>query len=129
MTDSGLRAGVWITMARADGERDDAMIRVGIGGWNFPEWRGTFYPKGLPQARAVSFVWNFCNDRQKDALRFGRKWHTGFDLNKLTAGSSKELGLHAAPSTPCASSTRSRALKSSARSCAGGAKSRSAGCP
>ena len=47
------------------------------------------------QARAVSFVWNFCNDRQKDALRFGRKWHTGFDLNKLTAGSSKELGLHA----------------------------------
>ena len=47
------------------------------------------------QSRAVNFVWNFCNDRQKDALRFGRRWHTGFDLNKLTAGSSKELGLHA----------------------------------
>ena len=46
------------------------------------------------QARAVNFVWNFCNDRQKDALRFGRRWHTGFDLNKLTTGSSKELGLH-----------------------------------
>jgi putative transposase len=46
------------------------------------------------QSRAVNFVWNFCNDRQKDALRFGRRWHTGFDLNKLTAGSSKELGLH-----------------------------------
>ena len=25
------------------------------------------------QARAVSYVWNFCNDRQKDALRFGRR--------------------------------------------------------
>jgi len=44
--------------------------------------------------RAVNFVWNYCNDRQKDALRFGRPWLTGFDLNKLTAGSSKELGLH-----------------------------------
>jgi len=27
------------------------MIRVGIGGWVFPPWRGEFYPKGLPQAR------------------------------------------------------------------------------
>ena len=46
------------------------------------------------QARAVNFVWNYCNDRQKDALRFHRPWLTGFDLNKLTTGSSKELGLH-----------------------------------
>jgi putative transposase len=45
------------------------------------------------QARAVNFVWNYCNDRQKDALRFGRKWLSGFDLNNLTAGSSGELGL------------------------------------
>ena len=46
------------------------------------------------QARAVNFVFNYCNDRQKDALRFGRKWLSGFDLNKLTTGSSKELGIH-----------------------------------
>ena len=46
------------------------------------------------QSRAVNFVWNYCNDRQKDALRFHRPWLTGFDLNKLTAGSSRELGLH-----------------------------------
>lgn len=45
------------------------------------------------QARAVNFVWNFCNDRQKDALKWGRKWLTGFDLSYLTAGSSEELGL------------------------------------
>jgi len=45
-------------------------------------------------ARKVNFVWNYCNDRQKDALRFGRPWLTGFDLNVLTTGSSKELGLH-----------------------------------
>jgi uncharacterized protein YecE (DUF72 family) len=26
-----------------------ARVRVGIGGWTFPPWRGTFYPPGLPQ--------------------------------------------------------------------------------
>jgi IS605 OrfB family transposase len=46
------------------------------------------------QGRAVNVVWNYCNDRQKDALKWGRRWLTGFDLNKLTAGSSKELGIH-----------------------------------
>jgi uncharacterized protein YecE (DUF72 family) len=32
------------------------MIRVGIGGWVFPEWRGEFYPKGLPQARELDYA-------------------------------------------------------------------------
>src|SRR5215467_2394772 len=30
------------------------MIRVGIGGWVFEPWRGTFYPKGLPQVRELA---------------------------------------------------------------------------
>ncbi len=46
------------------------------------------------QARTVNFVWNYCNNRQKDALRFSRPWLSGFDLIKLTTGCSKELGLH-----------------------------------
>lgn len=29
------------------------MIRVGIGGWTFEPWRGTFYPAGLPQKREL----------------------------------------------------------------------------
>jgi uncharacterized protein YecE (DUF72 family) len=29
------------------------MIRVGIGGWTFAPWCGTFYPKGLPHAREL----------------------------------------------------------------------------
>lgn len=28
-------------------------IRVGIGGWTFEPWRGTFFPKGLPHAREL----------------------------------------------------------------------------
>ena len=64
------------------------------------------------QSRAVNFVWNFCNDRQKDALRFGRRWHTGFDLNKLTTGSSKELGLHSGTvNAICEQYAKSRAQK------------------
>ena len=32
------------------------MIRVGIGGWNYPPWRGLFYPKGLAQAKELQFA-------------------------------------------------------------------------
>ncbi|WP_276522712.1 transposase, partial [Cupriavidus necator] len=46
------------------------------------------------QSRAVNYVWNFCNDTQKHALKWGKTWPSGFDLNVLTTGSSKELGIH-----------------------------------
>ncbi len=32
------------------------MIRVGIGGWTFEPWRGTFYPPKLPHARELAFA-------------------------------------------------------------------------
>jgi putative transposase len=64
------------------------------------------------QARAVNFVFNYCNDRQKDALRFGRKWLSGFDLNKLTTGSSKELGIHSGTiNAVCEQYAKSRSQK------------------
>ena len=31
-------------------------IRVGIGGWVFPPWRGTFYPKDVKQAGELAFA-------------------------------------------------------------------------
>src|SRR4051812_20376489 len=31
-------------------------IYVGVGGWNFPPWRGSFYPKGLTQARELHYA-------------------------------------------------------------------------
>jgi uncharacterized protein YecE (DUF72 family) len=31
-------------------------VRVGIGGWTYPPWRGTFYPKGLPQAQELAYA-------------------------------------------------------------------------
>jgi len=47
------------------------------------------------QARSVNLVWNYCNERQKEAVNKGRKWPSKYDLQKLTAGSSKELDIHA----------------------------------
>lgn len=31
-------------------------IRVGIGGWTFAPWRGTFYPEDLPQRRELAYA-------------------------------------------------------------------------
>ena len=43
----------------------------------------------------VNFVWNYVNDAQRHAVRWGRPWLTGYDINALTDGASKELGLNA----------------------------------
>jgi uncharacterized protein YecE (DUF72 family) len=32
------------------------MIHVGVGGWTYAPWRGSFYPKGLPQAQELGFA-------------------------------------------------------------------------
>ena len=43
----------------------------------------------------VNFVWNYCRETASKAWRRDRRILTGYDLNYLTAGSSKELGLPA----------------------------------
>jgi IS605 OrfB family transposase len=47
------------------------------------------------QARAVSYVWNYCNETQQKAVRSGRKWLSDVELQRLTSGSSKILGIAA----------------------------------
>lgn len=34
----------------------DPKIRVGIGGWTYEPWRGTFYPDDLPQKRELEYA-------------------------------------------------------------------------
>ena len=34
----------------------EARIRIGIGGWTYPPWRGVFYPDKLPQAKELEFA-------------------------------------------------------------------------
>ena len=35
---------------------EQGKIRVGIGGWVFPPWRGTFYPKEVKQADELAYA-------------------------------------------------------------------------
>jgi IS605 OrfB family transposase len=46
-------------------------------------------------ARSVNYVWNYCNSTAFHALKRDGRGLTGFDLNNLTSGTSKELGLAA----------------------------------
>lgn len=47
-----------------------AAIRVGIGGWNFDEWRDNFYPKGLAKTRELAYA-----SRQLNAIEINSTYH------------------------------------------------------
>ncbi|MBO9454432.1 DUF72 domain-containing protein [Paracoccus sp. R12_1] len=58
------------------------MIRIGIGGWNFAEWRGVFYPDDLPQRRELEYASAHLTSIEVNATYYGnqkpatfRKWH------------------------------------------------------
>lgn len=58
-------------------------IRIGIGGWNFPEWRkGVFYPEGLPQRQELEYASRVLGSIEINATYYGsqkpesfQKWH------------------------------------------------------
>jgi len=57
-------------------------IRVGIGGWVFPPWRGVFYPSGLVQARELSHASRQVTAIEINGTFYGaqkpasfRRWH------------------------------------------------------
>ena len=57
-------------------------IRIGIGGWVYPPWRGVFYPPGLPQARELSHASRQVTAIEINGTFYGaqkpssfRRWH------------------------------------------------------
>lgn len=42
--------------AMSDSRSRTGQFRVGISGWRYPPWRGTFYPKDLPQRRELEYA-------------------------------------------------------------------------
>lgn len=57
------------------------MIRVGIGGWNFIPWRGTFYPSGLAATKELAFASRAVTSMEINSTFYGsqkpesfRKW-------------------------------------------------------
>ena len=53
-------------MARGD-------VRIGIGGWTYPPWRGTFYPPDLPQRRELEFASRQFGAIEINATFYGRQ--------------------------------------------------------
>ena len=57
-------------------------IFVGVGGWNFAPWRGSFYPKGLTQARELEYASGKLTAIEINSTFYGlqkpatfKKWH------------------------------------------------------
>ena len=48
-------------------------IRVGIGGWTYPPWRGAFYPPGLPQSREMQYATEQFGAIEINATFYGRQ--------------------------------------------------------
>ena len=62
--------------------RKAGKIFVGVGGWNFAPWRGSFYPKGLTQASELHYASRELTSIEINSTFYGlqkpatfRKWH------------------------------------------------------
>ncbi|MFC7536817.1 DUF72 domain-containing protein [Sphingomonas sp. GCM10030256] len=51
----------------------EGRVRVGIGGWTYPPWRGTFYPDKLPQSRELEHASRQLGAIEINATFYGRQ--------------------------------------------------------
>jgi uncharacterized protein YecE (DUF72 family) len=61
--------------------KNAGQVYVGIGGWNFPPWRGVFYPEGLAHAKELAYASSKLTAIEINATYYGsqkpesfRKW-------------------------------------------------------
>ena len=48
-------------------------VRIGIGGWTYPPWRGTFYPPDLPQRQELDYASRRFGAIEINATFYGRQ--------------------------------------------------------
>jgi uncharacterized protein YecE (DUF72 family) len=51
----------------------EGRVRIGIGGWTYPPWRGVFYPDKLPQAKELEFASQAMSAIEINATFYGRQ--------------------------------------------------------
>lgn len=51
----------------------DGRIRIGVGGWTYPPWRGVFYPDKLPQAKECEYATQAMTAIEINATFYGRQ--------------------------------------------------------
>lgn len=58
----------------------DGKVRIGIGGWTYPPWRGVFYPDKLPQSKELEYASHALTAIEINATFYGRQkpksWET-----------------------------------------------------
>jgi len=56
----------------------EGQIRVGIGGWTYPPWRGVFYPDKLPHAKELEYASHALSAIEINATFYGRQKPTSW---------------------------------------------------
>ena len=51
----------------------EGTIRIGVGGWTYPPWRGVFYPDKLPQKKELEFASRALTAIEINATFYGRQ--------------------------------------------------------
>ena len=51
----------------------EAQIRIGVGGWTYPPWRGVFYPNKLPQSKELEYASHALTAIEINATFYGRQ--------------------------------------------------------
>ena len=51
----------------------EGKIRIGIGGWTYPPWRGSFYPEKLPQSKELEYASSHLGGIEINATFYGRQ--------------------------------------------------------
>ena len=51
----------------------EGRIRIGVGGWTYPPWRGVFYPEKLPQAKECEYATRAMTAIEINATFYGRQ--------------------------------------------------------
>ena len=64
-------------------------VRIGIGGWTYPPWRGVFYPDKLPQAKELEYASRQLGAIEINATFYGRQKPE--ELGDMGEGGSRRL--------------------------------------
>jgi uncharacterized protein YecE (DUF72 family) len=57
----------------------EGTVRIGIGGWTYEPWRGTFYPADLPQKRELQYASRALTAIEINATFYGRQKPTSWE--------------------------------------------------
>jgi uncharacterized protein YecE (DUF72 family) len=63
----------------------EAQIRIGVGGWTYPPWRGVFYPDKLPQSKELEYASRQLSAIEINATFYGRQKPKSWEAWKKVA--------------------------------------------